>query len=634
MTEMYWCRACGGETTAGGRCPACGEELSLLPTPTVAEDDQAVGFELVDWAAPERADLVAWLVASRIPHRLDGDTVYVDLDDESRTDAIIDWVTSPDRGGHERVPTAQLQRALAMLRRAVQSLERDPGLIANPELLDEIQAALDSGIPDDWPIEAWYEVRLLTDRLMNEGIDAPDPLLMHWARRVAWLVRVHGDGRGPSPRRPLPPPPAAGSEPPETPAGLLSWCPSCLYDGVAILDHCPNCGQQLTKTAVPALPEADPDDESVLEVEYRLDGWEEKPRHRLLSLLFEYAVPHRFEGADSLIVGGDSEALADRLVDEASGTQSAAAPSAGAVGAPVGGPGGGSGGLSLASLGEPSSSTDAPTEGDALQRLLDAARTVARTPSAADGPEFTQAALDMLTMNPPASVDRDEWEQAAQLTHGLLHGDPGDAAGAANRAASLVRLVTPWVGAGSAGSGAGVAGSGVAGNGTSGAASGGQQDELVYELGDWEAEQRDQLTLVLDRETIRYSWENGTDLIVDGRDESRIDNLLDEAEGPDDPIAAAESESGEDGYQAISDLFGVCDRLAHRPADKELRAEAVAAAEVVARLSIPYGVSDSDWWQLRTRSRELATELTDGLDDDDVITEHAGTLRDLLRAFL
>jgi hypothetical protein len=610
-----------------GRCPACGEELAIMPVPPLAgagdgEDgkDGAVGFELVDWAAPERADLVAWLVASRIPHRLEGDAVYVDPADESRTDAIIDWVTSPERPGNERVPIEQMRTALVALRRACRSIERDPGLIANPDLLDEIQGVLEIGVPASWPVEAWYEVRLLTDKLVNEGADAPDPQLVHWARRVAWLIRVHGDGSATGARlRPVPAPAPSNSAssatalaPTAAPASvaaasgaaasgaaapavaLLSWCPKCLFDGVAILDHCPRCGQLLIKSTVPVLPEADPDDDSVLEVEYRLDEWDHDQRDRLMAKLFDYGVSHRFEGDDSLIVGAANEALVDTLVDDVVTPPAPEEPPA-------------RGGMPAE-----------PDAADALRRLLESARAVARMPSAAEGPEFTQAALDVLTMNTPFGIDREQWEDAAQLTHSLLHGDTSDSAGAANRAASLVRLLTPWVSATTDLPGR----------------EDRDQDELVYELGTWPPEQRRQLTLTLDREAITYSWENDTDLIVDSRDEGRIDALLDEAEGPEEPEAAQESAGGEEDYQVISSLFGVCDRLTHRPADNALRAEAAASADAVGGLSVPYGVADSDWWQLRSRARELATALADSSVADSAIAEQAGTLRDLLRAFL
>ena len=85
MTTVYWCRGCGTETTgSGGVCPSCGTELTLAPMPELVQTDEAeVGFELIDWSPAERADLVAWLVASRIRHRMDDDSVTVGVADES-----------------------------------------------------------------------------------------------------------------------------------------------------------------------------------------------------------------------------------------------------------------------------------------------------------------------------------------------------------------------------------------------------------------------------------------------------------------------------------------------------------------------------------------------------------------------
>ena len=86
MTEVHWCRGCGGQATGPGSCASCGGPLSLSPLAGLPESDEPeVGFELVDWSASERVDLVAWLIASRIRHRLEGDTVTVSADDEERT---------------------------------------------------------------------------------------------------------------------------------------------------------------------------------------------------------------------------------------------------------------------------------------------------------------------------------------------------------------------------------------------------------------------------------------------------------------------------------------------------------------------------------------------------------------------
>jgi hypothetical protein len=232
-------------------------------------------------------------------------------------------------------------------------------------------------------------------------------------------------------------------------------------------------------------------------------------------------------------------------------------------------------------------------------------------------PDFTHAALDVLTMNTPQGVDRDEWEEAGALAHGLLHHVAGtDAAGVSNQASTLARLLAGWLAA-------------PADPDANGAND--NDGELVYELPEWTREQRDELTRALTGDGISHTWEGDNDLIVDSVDQRRVDAILDEAEVPAEPVLAGGT--GEDDYQAISDLFGVCDRLARRPADKELRAETQSAVARLGALSIPYGVADADWWLLRSRAAALAEGLDSGV-DDEAVAEQSATLSDMLRAFL
>ncbi len=598
MATVYWCRGCGRETTgSSGVCPYCGMELTLSPLPElVPSDEPEVGFELVDWSPAERADLVAWLIASRIRHRMGDESVTVGAADEARTDGIIDWVTSPARRPDDAIPAEELSDALVALRRACRSIERDPGLVVSADLIATVQEILEIGVPEGWPIEAWYEVRMLTDRLVNEAGDASDATLLHWARRIAWLIRVYS-GRGPdgipaTARVVLPPVP--GPAPSTLTGPKVSWCPECLHEDVTGSRNCLNCGAALVASQVAYLPEADHDDDTVQEVEYRLDGWDDDQRRRLLTLLFDYRVAHRFEDG-GLIVRAVDEELVDTLTsDAATGVGPAAARTTGRAD---------------------------PEAAEPLSQLLEGARVVVRTPSAVDDPAFVDAALAVLTMPAPFGIDHDQWDDAGELTHELVHGSPGRGqAEVANRAASLARLIATWLSADELPI-------------VPKAESADAADELVYELPQWSDEQRRQLALVFDREGITYSWEGENDLIVDAGAESRVDTLLDEVETADDPPEAAAGGQDEAGYQSISELFGACDRLFHRPADKDLRREASTDAAHVRALSAPYGVVDSDWWQITSRAGMLADAL-DMDAEDDVIADHAATLRDLLRAFL
>jgi hypothetical protein len=160
-------------------------------------------------------------------------------------------------------------------------------------------------------------------------------------------------------------------------------------------------------------------------------------------------------------------------------------------------------------------------------------------------------------------------------------------------------------------------------------------DELVYELPDWTVEQRGALELILDRENIPYQWEGGTDLIVPAADEEKVDQLLDEIEQGAAELAPVLVDDLDDEaqYTAISDLFGVADRLAHKPGDAALCGDFIDAAALVRELPAPYGVTDDVWWGVQTRIRSL-TEAIEMEAEDEAVAQGARTLADLLRSFV
>ena len=160
-------------------------------------------------------------------------------------------------------------------------------------------------------------------------------------------------------------------------------------------------------------------------------------------------------------------------------------------------------------------------------------------------------------------------------------------------------------------------------------------DELVYELPDWTDEQRGELGLILDRENIPYQWEGGTDLIVPAADEERVDALLDEVEQGGDPLPAVLVDDLDDEaqYNAISELFGVADRLSHHPGDVALCGDFIDAAAVVRELPAPYGVTEDVWWGVQTRIRSLC-EAIEMEAEDEAVGQGAQTLADLLRTFV
>jgi hypothetical protein len=162
----------------------------------------------------------------------------------------------------------------------------------------------------------------------------------------------------------------------------------------------------------------------------------------------------------------------------------------------------------------------------------------------------------------------------------------------------------------------------------------GDHDELVYELDDWLAEERAQLGLLLDGQGIPHSWE-GTDLVIPEADEQAVEPLFDQV---DHSAASQLAEAPEDAddereYQTLSELFGAADRLTGDPADKTKRRGYLDAAAAVAGSNAPFGVSDQDWWQVKTRAQAVSDSIELGA-DVEVVADSSATVRDLLRGFL
>lgn len=156
---------------------------------------------------------------------------------------------------------------------------------------------------------------------------------------------------------------------------------------------------------------------------------------------------------------------------------------------------------------------------------------------------------------------------------------------------------------------------------------------LVYELAEWNADDRARLSLLLEAQGIPHQWE-GDELLVPEADEERVDAVLDEVEFPDALNAVDDEGDDEERYEVVSDLFVTMDRLADaKPVDVELAAEAIAAVEAVLALPRPFGIEEHDWDNIRRRAAAVSQALQVE-SDDDMIVGDAGVLRDLLRQFV
>jgi hypothetical protein len=421
------------------------------------------------------------------------------------------------------------------------------------------------------------------------------------------------------------------------------YCATCGYE-VDGGGRCHRCKERLLSSPLAELAEGETDDE----VGYRLTGWEDRQRGELIEALIDNEVRHRFEG-DELVVAGDDEAVADEIVAEL-GARSADGP------------------------GDPDATGEADEATvEALEALLDAARRLRADPTDmnADG-DLAEASIGVLAVDDVYGVDDETWSAIGRVTRRLLAALGDDVAledDIATQASVLCRLLEPIV---SPQAGDGVPWSvGLTAYGrvasyhppapaqaeppmedepdegdedATGTLDGGDEvfegdevvdrHEVVYELGDWLPEERVGADLVLDREGIAHRWE-GTDLVVADVEWDRVDALLDTVHPSLGAVLEPEADDPGDEreYQALSELFAAADRLAGDPDNKAKRKALLEAAGAVTGGPTPFGMSDDQWWQIRTRAGALTDYLEIGA-GPDVVRGSATTLRELMRGFV
>ncbi|MCU1462386.1 MAG: hypothetical protein JWO37_2461 [Acidimicrobiales bacterium] len=165
-------------------------------------------------------------------------------------------------------------------------------------------------------------------------------------------------------------------------------------------------------------------------------------------------------------------------------------------------------------------------------------------------------------------------------------------------------------------------------------------DEIVFDLGEWDAGRRLLLNGALDQAGIGHVWE-AADLVIAAEDEEAVEALIDEFDDAeplelDDDDDGGEPVSEEDeaaAQKAMGDLFVAADRLVGSPWDGGVGDDFANAAGDVAELPPPFGIDPALWAQVA----ELAGSLTEQLDadaDGDVVASDARMLRELLRKYV
>ena len=96
MSKIWFCRNCGYEVGSRGRCHACKVRLSSSPLPELqpGDEEEEVGYRLPDWSDQMRGRLIVRLIEANVLHRFDEDELIVALDDELRTDDLVEEIAA------------------------------------------------------------------------------------------------------------------------------------------------------------------------------------------------------------------------------------------------------------------------------------------------------------------------------------------------------------------------------------------------------------------------------------------------------------------------------------------------------------------------------------------------------------
>jgi hypothetical protein len=159
------------------------------------------------------------------------------------------------------------------------------------------------------------------------------------------------------------------------------------------------------------------------------------------------------------------------------------------------------------------------------------------------------------------------------------------------------------------------------------------EDEVEYDLSQWESGERGAATTAVLEAEIPYRWEADLVLVVPAVAEDEVDLLLDELGETEEPTDDGEADGGEEAQGAMGDLFVAADRLQHDPADAILAADVLEAATTIGACLPPYGIERPVWRRIQALAATLLADLEEAVDEETVAADAHGVreyLRDLV----
>jgi hypothetical protein len=161
---------------------------------------------------------------------------------------------------------------------------------------------------------------------------------------------------------------------------------------------------------------------------------------------------------------------------------------------------------------------------------------------------------------------------------------------------------------------------------SAGAADEDEDEQVAYDLTDWDDDSCVSLLDALASEEIPYGLD-GDELVVNAEDEARVDEIVAALTTP----GATLTRGGPASFEAMSELFVAADELSHDPDDGGATASLVAGARAAAVSRAPYGM-DAAWWDgVVARAGALADLVESPNPDHEQVIDLAAALRNELR---
>jgi hypothetical protein len=157
------------------------------------------------------------------------------------------------------------------------------------------------------------------------------------------------------------------------------------------------------------------------------------------------------------------------------------------------------------------------------------------------------------------------------------------------------------------------------------------QDQVAYNLSDWDDDRLATLVDELDAAGITHGWDED-ELFVYAADEQAVDELLDRVAHPHE--LQPEADDGPAGAELLGEVFVAADRLQHDPDDHEGTVSMLDLGRAVEGADPPYGIGPKEWDHLQGRVGALCSQLRASKVDEDAVIDAARDLRNALRSYV